>query len=92
MNDVVTAHGVEFMKNNRRQLVNARKEVILSAGAINSPQLLMLSGIGPRKHLESLNIPVFRDLKVSIGTIELSFIYFFFLNSSTLIRTKHWIL
>ena len=40
------------------------KEIIISAGAINSPQLLMLSGIGPRDTLEKLGNEIIQDLKV----------------------------
>ncbi|XP_030565116.1 glucose dehydrogenase [FAD, quinone] [Drosophila novamexicana] len=58
------AVGVEFTKQRQRYVVRASKEVILSAGAIASPQLLMLSGVGPRAHLEEHNIPVLRDLPV----------------------------
>lgn len=39
----------------------ARREIILSAGAINSPQLLMLSGIGPKKHLQDVGVNVLID-------------------------------
>lgn len=42
--------------------VKAMKEVVVSGGAVNSPQILLLSGIGPRKHLESVNISVVHDL------------------------------
>jgi choline dehydrogenase-like flavoprotein len=56
--------GVEFVKNRRTHVVRARKEVVLSAGVFNSAQLLMLSGVGPREHLEELGIPVISDLKV----------------------------
>lgn len=56
--------GVEFVKDRRTHIVRARKEVILSAGVFNSAQLLMLSGVGPRQHLEELGIPVISDLKV----------------------------
>ncbi|KAA8566758.1 hypothetical protein EYC84_009858 [Monilinia fructicola] len=40
----------------------ARKDVILSAGALNSPQLLMLSGVGPASELQKHNIPIVKDL------------------------------
>ncbi|XP_014210764.1 glucose dehydrogenase [FAD, quinone]-like [Copidosoma floridanum] len=60
----MTARGVEFTKNGRRHQVLARKEVILSAGAIASPQLLMLSGVGPAEHLRHLGIQVLRDAPV----------------------------
>ncbi|XP_060532829.1 glucose dehydrogenase [FAD, quinone] [Cylas formicarius] len=55
------AYGVEFIKNGVKQRVLARKEVILSAGAINSPQILMLSGIGPQEHLREVGIKVVHD-------------------------------
>ncbi|KAI5636589.1 GMC oxidoreductase domain-containing protein [Phthorimaea operculella] len=56
--------GVLVHKDGKEFAVNAKKEVILSAGAINSPQLLMLSGIGPKEHLESLGIEVKADLQI----------------------------
>ncbi|CAG7722954.1 unnamed protein product [Allacma fusca] len=58
------AIGVEYNRHGLSKFVYASKEVILSAGALNSPQLLMLSGIGPREHLESFGIPVLADLPV----------------------------
>lgn len=59
-----TTFGVEFIKNRRTHVVRVINEVLLSAGALNSPQLLMLSGIGPKDHLRDLNIPVVKDLPV----------------------------
>jgi choline dehydrogenase-like flavoprotein len=56
--------GVKFERNGIIYNVKATKEVILSGGAINSPQLLMLSGVGPADHLNSLGIPVIKDLRV----------------------------
>eukprot|EP00105_Crassostrea_gigas_P022108 XP_011441494.1 PREDICTED: glucose dehydrogenase [FAD, quinone]-like [Crassostrea gigas] len=58
------AVGVSFIRDNRKHVILAKKEVILSAGSINSPQILMLSGIGPKKHLEEKGIPVVADLPV----------------------------
>jgi len=61
------ATGVQYVLEEDRNTtltVTASKEVIVSAGAINSPQLLSLSGIGPREFLEPLGIPVIQDLSV----------------------------
>ncbi|TMW49171.1 hypothetical protein DOY81_005761 [Sarcophaga bullata] len=59
------ASGVEFLVNGTQLLrARARREVIISAGTFNSPKLLMLSGIGERQHLRSLNIPVVKNLPV----------------------------
>lgn len=56
-----TAYGVQFTKEDRRYVVFASKEVILSAGAIQSPQILMLSGVGPQLHLEENKIEVIHN-------------------------------
>ena len=56
--------GVRFEKRGKIYEIAVTKEVILSAGSVNSPQILMLSGIGPADHLNSLNILVIADLQV----------------------------
>lgn len=56
------AHGVEYQKNNKLQTITACNEVLLSAGAFCSPQLLMLSGIGPEKELNKHSIAVKNNL------------------------------
>ena len=48
--------GVVIEKNGREVTISAEREVLLTSGAIGSPQLLMLSGIGPADHLRSLGI------------------------------------
>ncbi|XP_049766907.1 glucose dehydrogenase [FAD, quinone] [Schistocerca cancellata] len=64
------ARGVEYMRDGRRHYARATREVVLSAGAINSPQLLMLSGVGPRQHLQEMGIPVLQDLKVGYNLMD----------------------
>jgi choline dehydrogenase-like flavoprotein len=56
------ASGVSYYEGNALQEVRARREVILSSGAFGSPQLLMLSGIGPAQELQRLGIPVVHNL------------------------------
>ncbi|MER9867864.1 choline dehydrogenase [Mesorhizobium sp. M0136] len=55
------ATGVEIEARKRIQVVRARREVIVAASSINSPKILMLSGIGPGQHLRENGIPVIAD-------------------------------
>ncbi|XP_014243799.1 glucose dehydrogenase [FAD, quinone]-like [Cimex lectularius] len=59
-----TARGVEVNVKGKIKVFRASKEIIVSAGAINTPKILMLSGIGPKRDLMKLGIPVIADLKV----------------------------
>jgi choline dehydrogenase len=54
--------GVEIRRAGRAERLLARREVVLCAGALNSPQILMLSGLGPAAHLRQAGIAVVRDL------------------------------
>src|SRR5581483_2747590 len=56
------ATGVEIEFEGKKHNIAAAKEVILSAGSFNSPQLLMLSGLGPGEELQSHGIPIVLDL------------------------------
>ena len=56
------ASGVEWICKGKTHRASAGKEVILSCGALQSPQVLQLSGIGPADHLRALDIPVIADL------------------------------
>jgi choline dehydrogenase len=56
------ATGVVFVKDGKEIEIGVTREVILSGGAINSPQLLLLSGIGPQDELEKLGIPAAHHL------------------------------
>ena len=56
------AIGVQVKNRSGIHVISAGSEIILSGGAINSPQILMLSGIGSKEHLENVNIPCLHDL------------------------------
>ncbi len=56
------ATGIAFTQGGAEKTAQARREVILSGGPINTPQLLMLSGIGPGGHLQEMGLPVLHDL------------------------------
>eukprot|EP01137_Pigoraptor_chileana_P020366 Opistho-2@82632 len=60
----MAAVGVRLVKSGVERVVRASHEVILSAGAVGSPHILLLSGVGPKEHLESHGIPVIADLPV----------------------------
>ena len=56
------AAGVDYLERGRSRTADAAREVILAGGAINSPQLLLLSGVGPADELRRLGIDVAADL------------------------------
>ena len=66
---------MSYVRHGITKFVRANKEIIVSAGAINSPQLLLLSGIGPKRHLSTIgikcrvNLPVGQNLQDHVGTL-----------------------
>jgi choline dehydrogenase len=64
------ATGVEYLRHGRMQTVSAAREIVVAAGAYGSPQVLMLSGIGPAGHLSALGIDVLADLPVGENLLD----------------------
>jgi choline dehydrogenase len=60
--DGTRAIGVSFLQNGEQWKAMARREVIVCGGAINSPQLLLLSGLGPAEELTAFGLPIVQDL------------------------------
>lgn len=56
------ATGVELIYKNKKMQIKSTKEVILSAGTLNTPHLLLLSGVGPKEDLQKAKVPVVHDL------------------------------
>ncbi len=85
------ATGVEVIRGGRTQVIRANREVILAASSINSPKLLMLSGIGPGAHLAEHGIDVIAD-RPGVGAnlqdhLEL---YIQFAAKQPITLYKHW--
>lgn len=76
------AERVYFTKNGRQREVQCRGEIILSAGAYNSPQLLMCSGIGPGKHLREHSIEVVADVPGVGGNLQDHYVFFTIFDST----------
>ncbi|KAK2575515.1 hypothetical protein KPH14_011236 [Odynerus spinipes] len=56
------AVGVQYYQDGEFRVARASREIVVSGGAVNSPQLLLLSGIGPKEHLRAVNVSVVKDL------------------------------
>ncbi len=88
------ATGVEYRRRGKTVQVKARREVILSGGAINSPQLLMLSGIGDAKHLKTIGIEALVDAKAVGRNLQdhIAVSYFYKVRTATLNDVLHPVL
>lgn len=64
------AVAIEHVSGNARVIARARREIILAAGAIHSPQLLMCSGVGPANHIGAFGVPVVADLPGVGGNLQ----------------------
>nr|XP_049707819.1 ecdysone oxidase [Helicoverpa armigera]XP_049707820.1 ecdysone oxidase [Helicoverpa armigera]XP_049707821.1 ecdysone oxidase [Helicoverpa armigera] len=64
------AVAIEAVYNGKTYVFRTNKEIIVSAGVYNTPQILQLSGIGPKEHLEKFNIKVIKDLPVGNNLID----------------------
>jgi choline dehydrogenase len=62
--------GVAFRQRGLDREVRAAREVILCGGAVNSPHLLQISGIGPAAHLQAIGVPLVRDLGAVGGNLQ----------------------
>ncbi|XP_044744803.1 glucose dehydrogenase [FAD, quinone]-like [Coccinella septempunctata] len=85
--------GVEFLYQKVKYRVKVRKEVIVSGGAINSPQILLLSGIGPKDELEKVGIKVVHDLP-GVGKNfhnHVAFYLYYLLNKEEAISDLDWV-
>ena len=62
--------GVRYIQDGREEVARCSRDIILCGGAVNSPQLLMVSGIGPADHLRSLGLKVWHDLPGVGGNLQ----------------------
>lgn len=76
-----TAKSVKFSRNNQTFVARARKDIILASGVFGSAQLLLLSGIGPKEHLEDVGIDLVQDLEV--GSVLRDHVFFAGLSFNT---------
>ncbi len=85
------AKGVEIERGGRIEVVRARREVVVAASSINSPKLLMLSGIGPAAHLAEHGIDVTADRPgVGRNLQDHLEVYFQMAASQPITLYKHW--
>jgi len=85
------AVGVEVLRGGQTEIIRARREVILAASSINSPKLLMLSGIGPAAHLAEHGIDVVADRPGVGGNLQDHLeVYMQMAASQPITLYKHW--